>query len=280
MPTGEIEATAKKRYTIGEVVKKSGLSRTSIIQLEEAGFLKPCYVDPASGYRYFDRIDITQLLEYKKLRSIGLTQKDILDFYRTQDADALLHAMEERLATLSRCKEEIELWQGPDGAHSFSFLDLPAYTCYFGEGTFRDSNEVDTFARALYNEMEEKGYKSAFPEPPFAIRYGTSELGRTTPFDAPFRAKVCLQLLDEYESIKDDPKTLYLPPTKAFSILYHGDYDGIPAAWKLFWDEIFSRELDILDEPRSIGVVIPAFGRLMPQSAYVFRFAIPLKDTD
>ena len=52
----------RKLFTIKEMTQACGVSRTTLIRMEEDGFLKPYRVDPDSGYRYYDLQNVTELL--------------------------------------------------------------------------------------------------------------------------------------------------------------------------------------------------------------------------
>ena len=47
------------RFTAGEIAKLSGLSKQTILFYDKKGILKPDYVDPDNGYRYYsaDQLD-------------------------------------------------------------------------------------------------------------------------------------------------------------------------------------------------------------------------------
>ena len=58
-------------FTIKEFAKACGLSRTTLIRMEESGFIKPCKVDPVTGYRYYDAVNVTELVQYKFLQTFA-----------------------------------------------------------------------------------------------------------------------------------------------------------------------------------------------------------------
>lgn len=50
----------KKFYLIGEIAKITGLSNKTLRHYDENNILKPDYVDPNSGYRYYKFISISE----------------------------------------------------------------------------------------------------------------------------------------------------------------------------------------------------------------------------
>ena len=64
------------RFTAGEIAKLSGLSKQTILFYDKKGILKPDYVDPDNGYRYYsadqldflDNISMLKVLGYRNRR--------------------------------------------------------------------------------------------------------------------------------------------------------------------------------------------------------------------
>ena len=71
----------KKLFQISEVSKACGVSRSTIMRMEEKGLLKPTYVSPDSGRRYYDNFAVAHILQVGKLRSMGLTNDEIIKYY-------------------------------------------------------------------------------------------------------------------------------------------------------------------------------------------------------
>ncbi len=69
----------RKLFTINEVSRACGLSRTTLIRLEESGFFTPYRVDPDTGYRYYDTYNVTVLGEYLRLQAIDIPTCDFYD---------------------------------------------------------------------------------------------------------------------------------------------------------------------------------------------------------
>ena len=68
-------------FTIKEFAKACGLSRTTLIRMEESGFIKPCKVDPVTGYRYYDAVNVTEVAQYKFLQTLDLSRSELTDYY-------------------------------------------------------------------------------------------------------------------------------------------------------------------------------------------------------
>ena len=49
-----MEKNIKKLFSIGEAAHACGLSRSTLMRMEEKGLLVPAYIAPDSGRRYYD----------------------------------------------------------------------------------------------------------------------------------------------------------------------------------------------------------------------------------
>ena len=66
-----------KYFSIGEVSKITGLSIDRLRNYDKIGLLKPSYIDPKSGYRYYSENKFRKLRIIKYLRKIGTPLKEI-----------------------------------------------------------------------------------------------------------------------------------------------------------------------------------------------------------
>ena len=68
------------RFTAGEIAKLSGLSKQTILFYDKKGILKPDYVDPDNGYRYYSADQLDFLDNISMLKEIGLSLDEIRTF--------------------------------------------------------------------------------------------------------------------------------------------------------------------------------------------------------
>ena len=66
-----------KYFSIGEVSKITGLSIDRLRNYDKIGLLKPSYIDPKSGYRYYSENKFRKLRIITYLRKIGTPLKEI-----------------------------------------------------------------------------------------------------------------------------------------------------------------------------------------------------------
>ena len=74
-----MNGTEKKHnlLPIGTVAKSYGISDNCIRRMEAAGLLKPAYISPESGYRYYDAANVSRIGSILTLRSFGFVNEDI-----------------------------------------------------------------------------------------------------------------------------------------------------------------------------------------------------------
>lgn len=76
-------------YSIGEVSKLFHISVSSLRHYEEIGLLKPKYISPDSGYRYYGLEQFEILNNLKYLRTLDMPLGDISNFINNRDIDII-----------------------------------------------------------------------------------------------------------------------------------------------------------------------------------------------
>ena len=96
----------KNLFKITEAAKACGISRSTLMRLEEKGLIKPAYISKESGRRYYDNYNIARILEIEKFKNMGLSNEDIIDFYKSGgQISKILSPLEEMLSNLQRSVE-------------------------------------------------------------------------------------------------------------------------------------------------------------------------------
>ena len=67
-------------FTVSELARACGVSRSTLIRIEECGVLTPYRVDPDTGYRYYNAYNAAQVGQYLHLQLLGLTREEIAAF--------------------------------------------------------------------------------------------------------------------------------------------------------------------------------------------------------
>lgn len=90
-------------YTIGKFARLGMVSSATLRFYDDIGLLKPCRIDGANGYRYYDEQQLSDVRFIGEMREYGFSLEEIKAFLPARDrAAVLLPAMEARLDALFR----------------------------------------------------------------------------------------------------------------------------------------------------------------------------------
>lgn len=68
-------------FSINTLAKNCGISRTTLIRMEQEGLLKPAFINPDNSYRYYDYKSIAEVIRVLNYQQLGFTKKEILNLY-------------------------------------------------------------------------------------------------------------------------------------------------------------------------------------------------------
>ena len=120
----------KQFFQITEAARACGLSRSTLMRMEERGLLTPVFTAPDSGRRYYDNHNVARIMQIEKFKAMGLGSKEIADYFaQGGEAEVLLEALETRLRDLQRSVEEMRLRAAEGESLSVQMMELPAVTC-------------------------------------------------------------------------------------------------------------------------------------------------------
>ena len=88
----------KNLFQITEAAQACGLSRSTLMRMEEKGLLTPAYISPTSGRRYYDNHNVARVLQIEKLKAMGLGTEEIAGYFASGgEVTELLSMLERRL---------------------------------------------------------------------------------------------------------------------------------------------------------------------------------------
>ena len=268
-----MEMENKGLFQITEAARACGLSRSTLLRMEEKGLLTPAYISPDSGRRYYDNHNVARILQIEKFRAMGVNTEDILGYFvRGGEAADMLAALESRLHDLQRSVEELRLRSLEPPGMSVQIMTLPPVTCIMRRYEGHTIREKYNAMYELYSECIRKGYVLS-DEPLFAISdrkdYLDGYIGST-----PFPFYVCVPLRAD----KAPADAVELPEYRVLSVLYCGEYSGIDEAWLTLGREVKARGLKPIAPPRVLGIVAPYTGREIETRRYCSRLALPVEE--
>ncbi len=266
----------ERLYSIGEAAKICGISRATLLRLEEAGFDKPIKINPESGRRYYDVLNIMKIQRYLALKRLGVSQKDILNYYKGNlDKEAFLEDIRERLDIAQRCVDEFESCFTERESITYTFYELPEVTCYCFVCPIKNIKEQVEYNYKEIQNMYDMGFKPASTTPMFCVIPNLDDV-----YDGidrkPYSSVICMSIRPD--AIPDEEKVVHFKSRRAFSLLYHGDRDYIMEnGGRMLLEEMKKHNLTPAGPLFGINVVGVFFGNEIEPDDYVFRFAIPVE---
>ena len=262
----------KKLYQITEAARACGLSRSTLLRMEEKGLLAPAYIAPDSGRRYYDNYSVARVLQIEKFKAMGLDAERITDYFaRGGEAAQLLATLEQRLSELQRSVEEMRLRAAESPSISVQMIRLPAVTFLARRCEGHSVEEKTAAMYDFYGECIRRGCTLS-DEPIFNILQRQDFLdGRID--GTPYPYYVCVPV----KPGKAVPDARTLPECRALSVLYCGDYGGVDEMWLTMGREVKARGLTPAGLPRVLCIVAPYTGREIETRRYCSRLVLPVE---
>ena len=249
-------------FPIGDMARLFHLSVSSIRHYEAIGLVKPEYVDPATGYRYYGPRQFELFNTIRYLRTLDMPLREIADFLHDRDVDkieeklrAQREAVKEKQRELARIERKIDarLCQLQDAQSAplgrIEQLRAPACRLFWVEDSLTAQNDT-------------------------ALELSTSRLAAAQAEAVVFLGKVGFSISEEHlrarqyerydgafllldEADRFDGPMLELPETPCVRVRFHGHHLQAPAHYRRLSAYIaahrlricgFSREITIIDQ--------------------------------
>ena len=258
-----------------------------IIRLEKEGLITPHTVNERTGYRYYDTFNIYKIMEYNRLRFMGLSKAEILHYFSAQEDQGLrdiLDLLRRRRQMLDRDIALLSLRLEKQNHHTFAFYDYEPMLCLVKEGDFLHPSDALAFAYNGSVELIQRGFTPSVTQNIFTIRYDTRTKKTGDPAN-PYHIKLCFPIETDEKSRQmaagmDDVEEI--PGAHTFSILHYGTYEGdngMDETRELLWEKIKELKMEpISDELRNEGIIAPYVNMRISPEDYVMRFAIPVRE--
>lgn len=241
-------------YRIGEFSKMSRVTIKTLRYYDEAGLLKPCFIQEENGYRYYNTQQLLELQRVIALRQAGLSIEETRDILSGQDIGQILHQKEKEL------KEELE-----ETVHRLSRIQyllskkkeaflmdyqadiktLPAYTVFYKEGVVSSLAVMEQFILTAEQEL-----KQANPQ----IRYVQPDYCYLTYLDPEFREQ---DLRVEYAQAvtKEGKETEHIhfkeiESVQAVCVYHKGPYERLGEAFAFAFHWVAENGYEVLQRPR------------------------------
>ena len=268
-------------YSIGEVSELFHISVSSLRHYEEIGLLKPKYISPDSGYRYYGLEQFEILNNLKYLRTLDMPLGDISNFINNRDIDIIEDKLRQqkkivqnKINELKRIERKIE--------HRLSWIeDL--------RGIELGIISVVTLPKTRIVWMNNKLSINEYVDMEEPIR----ELDKLSGESVVFLGKVGLGILPEnLESDKTDfydgiflilddediynGNTKLLPSTKAVRLRFNGYHADAKPHYKRMLKYIKENNLKVTDFSRETTLI--DYGLTNDKDKFVTEICIPISN--
>ena len=250
-------------FQIGEVTKILGITRKALLVYEDMGLLIPAVKDEESGYRYYSADNMTQIRSIRSLQSLGLTLKEVAEYYYdTENIDTHLQRLIELRTALDRNIQMLQVRSAKPGDLTVRRTVLPQQVCFCRQYECSDIAEAANKLRDTYIAAARTG-KMAMLGRMFTMRM-SSEPGRLD-------LMCCIPVDSSYTG----PERTEFAETPALCIYYRGPYEGTPAAIKALMEHVRTHHIQTTGAFRSIYMEGPP-NRGTNSKDYITQIAVPI----
>jgi len=250
-------------FQIGEVAKILGITRKTILVYENTGLLTPAFKNENSGFRYYTADNITQIRSIRSLQSLGLSLKEIAEYYNDVDnIDKHLQRLLELRAILDKNIQLLQARSARQGDLTVHTTVLPRQVCFCRRYQCKDTAEAAVKLRETYIAAVHTGKMSA------TLRMFTV---RMTDEPAVLDLMCCIPMDDSF----DGPERMEFAETPALCTYYRGPYEGTAAAMRALADHIKENNIKTAGPFRSVYIEGPP-SRGSNSNDYITQIAVPI----
>lgn len=252
-------------FQIGEVAKILGVTRKAILVYEDMGLVLPAHKDEESGYRYYSADNMTQIRAIRSLQSIGLSLKEVADYYyNTESIDKHLDRLYELRTLLDRNIQMLQARSAKRGDLSVHRTVLPRQICYCRRYRCDDVADAAIKLRNTYIATARTGKMS------MAARMFTVRMAQETDV---LDILCCIPVEEGF----DGPERVEFAAASALCIYYRGPYEGTGTAMRALETYMKENGIEPVGNFRSVYLEGPP-NRGENSGDYITQVAIPIKE--
>lgn len=98
----------QNKLSIGEMAKLRNVTVDTLRHYDKIGLLKPHYIDPDSGYRYYSIYQYEVLGTIKELRRLGFSLEEIKQFLTNRNVKKSVQLLQQSLANIEKKIKELQ----------------------------------------------------------------------------------------------------------------------------------------------------------------------------
>ncbi|MBV7392298.1 MerR family transcriptional regulator [Enterococcus alishanensis] len=240
----------EKLYRIGMFSKMNQVTIKTLRYYDDIGLLKPRFIDPDNGYRYYSAGQVGQLHQLLALKKIGFSIEEIQASTQGKAENNLLQHKKVQLlreiAEKTQMLSMIESYMQQDYLQTYHMVEkrLPEVIIASVRRTVNTYQELLTVVPEMGRLMEQAGCECRIPEYCFNI-YHDQEY-RESEIDYEICEAVTEMKADfgelKFKIIEEVPR--------AVCTMHRGAYENLPQAYAAILNYIEAHGFEIADLPR------------------------------
>lgn len=266
-------------FQIGEVAKLFHISVGTLRHYEQAGLIKPEYIDPYTGYRYYSVRQFEALNTIRYLRVLDMPLSEIGDFLRNRNISVMEEKLLRQKEAVVRKRQELEAIERKIDRRlhqlryavtaeigKISVEEMPACRIVWMGDVLRPQNYLDLEHPIRKLEAGQKNSVVFLGKVGLGMSIESLSAGRFDQYDMIF---LMLDDEDEYEGEVEN-----CPAGKCVSICFRGSHREASVYYEQLMDYIKSHGLRIVGTSREITLI--DYGITDDTSKFVTEIKIPV----
>ena len=215
----------EKYFTIAQAANACGISRSTLLRLEDEGLLTPA-IHENGQYRYFSTENVLQAMQITALHRMGLTRRDIRPIVETpENIDGIIAQLEDLRGKIDLAITDLKKRTLQDSSTVTELLELPETLCYMKaydvEG---DRYDLRQYLMESVAEAIRAGCRMSWDRSPF-IRTHRPDLAEGKYVYNLYRCYVCVPILNRP---KDCSHLETVRARTILSVTWHGRVNDLP----------------------------------------------------
>jgi len=225
----------RNQYKIGEFSKLAKMTVKTLRYYDEVGLLTPNYIDPFTGYRYYQTDQLTQAQKISELRQLGISIEDIRRIYNGEDLAQILSerrsiVMRELEAAKRTCTRIdnllVQLRELKEMKYQAVVKTLSSEIVYYRHGVVADFSKISEFVLETGRMCMRANPKLKCTEPGYCyISY----------LDGEYRDQnISIEYAEAVTSVGNESEEIHfkkLEETKAICIIHVGPWQKLGDAY-------------------------------------------------
>lgn len=214
-------------YRIGDFSKASKTTIKTLRYYEKEGLLIPTFVDPYTGYRYYEASQLYDLSKIISLRQLGLSISDIKEIKSGEDLEIILQKRRKNiLLEIEKSNNELNLinnlLNGGNMEKRVIIKTIPSTIVYYKEGKIKDFSEIFNFVLEAGEECKSLNPNLKCAKPEYC--YITYLDGEYRENDITIRYS---EAVEEIGNSNENIKFSYEKEIKVASLYHKGSYSSL-----------------------------------------------------